>query len=675
MSFKTIFDSIKNQILKKYYFVIKQRFFSEKLIGAEFYRLFPYSAQIHGLSASSFLEEFQRISLQNFFFNPDNRKDFFLQLLSQADPMPQPLMRAEKILQNKHTIFGREYWYGQQMDWFLDFSSDQKFPSKPFYTHVKTQKYNADIKVPWELSRFGFVWILGKAYWLSGRKEFKDKFLALFNDWHKTNSFCYGINWLSPMEVGLRSMNLIAGMYFFMDDLKDAGETSTQWVELLKCLYQHGQYLESNIETGPDASVNVIASAAALFMLGICFKPSSFSVSWISQAKAVLESEIQRQTYADGMHTDMSLGCHRFSVEILLAVYLLAERTGTKFSVRFRERLQRMAAVVLQYSRPDGSSPVLGDSDDGRLFWFNPEDDYNDHTSLLCLAAIAFERREFKRPGQTFSEAALWLCGAEGWEQYQKQKPDTQPLFSKKLNESQLVAMRSDSMHCLVDCGEIGRRGKGGYGHNDILSFELWADGVSFLVDSGSLRYSGNKSLRNDYRSTKAHNTVMVDGVEQADFLDDFHIKADYSTPKILQWTPSEDKDVLIAEHYAYKTMLTDPVTHNRTLILEKDLHRLTLIDHLFGKGNHIAELFFHFNPNIHVEKTSYNRIYLMDTESGLKMDVDYERKDEEILLDQGTVAHRYGQARQAKVLRFRKRFSGEMTFKIMFTLTNHTNG
>ena len=674
MNFKKTIDIIKNQFLKKYYFIIKQKYFSEKLIGAEFYRLFPYTSKIHGLSASTFLEEFRRVSQQNFFFTPKNRKDFFLQLLSKPDPIPSPLIRAEKILNNKHTVFGQEYWYGQHMDWFLDFKSNQKFPSKPFYANVKTGKYDADIKVPWEISRFSLVWTLGKAYWLSGRKEFKEKFLKLINSWQSQNSFCYGINWLSSKEVALRAMNLIAGFYFFYDNRENDGQDATEWVELLKLLYQHGLYLEGNMAFMRRNDSDLIANALGLLMLGIFFKPSSMSFNWIVESKAILEKEIQQQTFSDGMHYEMSMAYHRFVTEMFLTAYILGEKTGVVFSVRYRERLMRMLGIVLYYTKPDGMAPLIGDTYDERLFWFNPEEEFNDHTSLLSVAATVFEHREFKREGQAFSEQALWLCGAEGWERYQRLKTDSQPLWSKKFDESQFVIMRSEDMHCVADCGEIGKKGWGGHGHNDILSFELWAGGVNFITDSGSLGYSSNKTLKNEFRSTKAHNTAMIDGVEQANFLSDFRIKADYSTPKILQWTSSESEDILIAEHYAYKSMLTDPVTHSRKFILEKMDNRLTVIDHLYGTGNHIAELFFHFKPGVHVEKTSYNRIYLLDSESGKQMDVDYERKDEEILIGSGLVAHRYGQSKPNKVLRFRKRFSGEMTFKIIFTLCNRSN-
>ena len=50
--------------------------------------------------------------------------------------------------------------------------------------------------------------------------------------------------------------------------------------------------------------------------------------------------------------------------------------------------------------------------------------------------------------------------------------------------------MRSPDAVMVVDAGEVGMRGIGGHGHNDVLSFDLWAAGAPLLVDSGTYTYS-----------------------------------------------------------------------------------------------------------------------------------------------------------------------------------------
>ncbi|MBK6451783.1 MAG: heparinase II/III-family protein [Proteobacteria bacterium] len=67
-----------------------------------------------------------------------------------------------------------------------------------------------------------------------------------------------------------------------------------------------------------------------------------------------------------------------------------------------------------------------------------------------------------------------------------------------------------------LDCGPIGPDYQPGHAHCDTLSFELCVDGQRVVVDSGVHDYDVGPQRAYD-RSTGAHNTVMVDGVEQSE--------------------------------------------------------------------------------------------------------------------------------------------------------------
>lgn len=670
---KTYRDILKNQIVKKKYFILRQKYFQKPLVNDTFYRLFSFSATLSPLAAREFVLQFLRQNRYGFFFNPQNRKDFFLQLLNQADPQPAPLMRAEKILQNTFTAFGVEHKYGRKVRWELDFIANHAHSLKRFYSDITLPKNGSDIKVPWEISRFQWAWTLGKAYWMTRRQAFKDKFIELTEDWIHHNPFCHGVNWMTPMEVAIRASNLIAAFYFFCDEedhlvANSEGHRAVFWVDLLKSLYQHGLYLESNLEFTRRSGNHLIADAVGLLMLGLFFKQTEKGVAWVAEAKEILEHEIIRQTYRDGVDYEMSIAYHRMVTEMLLSAYILADIHQVSFSLRFRDRLLRMLEFILFYTRPNNQAPLIGDSDDGRIFWFNPDQDFNDHSSILSVAAALFERRDFKRSGDQFSEQALWMLGTNGWEIFQRLRARDEAISSQIFRDSQFAVMRTPTMHCIVDCGELGKEGWGGHGHNDTLSFELYANGVTFISDSGTLCYTANPTLRNDMRSVKAHNTVMIDGVELADFAGDFKIAGDHTKPRILQWESNAAEDILVAEHYAYKERLEQGVTHNRMFVFEKKYQRMTVIDRLTGSGTHTAEISFHLCQDAVVRKSSYNRLHILDSFTNQRMDVDYEHDDEELLISPGIIAPRYGVAEQNKVLVFRKKFTDKMTFKIIFS-------
>ena len=74
--------------------------------------------------------------------------------------------------------------------------------------------------------------------------------------------------------------------------------------------------------------------------------------------------------------------------------------------------------------------------------------------------------------------------------------------------------LRTDRAHVIVDCGEVGMHGRGGHGHNDITSLELWLDGMNLVTDCGAYLYTASREWRNRFRSTAFHNVVQVDGEE-----------------------------------------------------------------------------------------------------------------------------------------------------------------
>jgi hypothetical protein len=63
-----------------------------------------------------------------------------------------------------------------------------------------------------------------------------------------------------------------------------------------------------------------------------------------------------------------------------------------------------------------------------------------------------------------------------------------------------------------------GINGTGSHTHNDKLSVTARIRGVEFFCDSGTGCYMGDPKLRNQLRSTAAHNTIIIDGVEQYGF-------------------------------------------------------------------------------------------------------------------------------------------------------------
>jgi hypothetical protein len=83
-----------------------------------------------------------------------------------------------------------------------------------------------------------------------------------------------------------------------------------------------------------------------------------------------------------------------------------------------------------------------------------------------------------------------------------------------------MFIFKSKNIYLAIRCGSTGQNGKRGHSHNDILSFELNVKGRDFVVDGGSYLYTPFPDIRNVFRSTKAHNTLILDSLEQNDWAD-----------------------------------------------------------------------------------------------------------------------------------------------------------
>ena len=81
--------------------------------------------------------------------------------------------------------------------------------------------------------------------------------------------------------------------------------------------------------------------------------------------------------------------------------------------------------------------------------------------------------------------------------------------------------MRHGDLYMIIDCVPADPKSPSGHKHNSRLSFELFAGDKSFIIDPDTYVYTADKEMRNLFRSTKYHNTVVVDGEEQNRFDED----------------------------------------------------------------------------------------------------------------------------------------------------------
>jgi uncharacterized heparinase superfamily protein len=150
----------------------------------------------------------------------------------------------------------------------------------------------------------------------------------------------------------------------------------------------------------------------------------------------------------------------------------------------------------------------------------------------------------------------------------------------------------------VIDCGAIGPDYQPGHAHCDTLSFELVLGGRRVIVDSGVFDYQLSEE-RAYARSTRAHNTVVVDGKEQSEMWRVFRV-ARRAKPLSASMRKQPDGTVLFeGAHNGYAKLGGKPI-HKRHMVYD-ERGSWVIKDRLEGSGMHRMESYLHIHPDFQI--------------------------------------------------------------------------
>jgi hypothetical protein len=144
----------------------------------------------------------------------------------------------------------------------------------------------------------------------------------------------------------------------------------------------------------------------------------------------------------------------------------------------------------------------------------------------------------------------------------------------------------------VIDCGELGPDYQPGHAHCDLLSYELDLDGIPLVVDSGVSGYDGDP-LREYMRSTRAHNTVSVEGRDQHEMWGTFRVARRARPGPVAQGL---DEKSSYRFQGSYSPYWSPSVRHERTATRgAAGIWRI--VDRITGTPTVRLESFVHLNP------------------------------------------------------------------------------
>ncbi len=574
------------------------------------------------------VSHFQSGNGPSFFISPYH-KDLYISNLRQHYRNSEKLVigSADRVCDHIFDLLGSgPTSLGKNIDWHTDFKSGHRWNSDKYYTEIRPAPYPGgyDIKVPWELSRSQhFIW-LGQAYWFTGDEKYATEFVAQVLDWIEHNPPKFGANWACTMEVAIRAVNWLWGLHFF----RNSQSLSDDFIiAIYKSLLEHGRFIIKNLERyetseGTLTSNHYLADIVGLIYLGILLPEFKDAGHWREFGLRELEQEMFRQVYPDGVDFEASTSYHRLVTEMFLSAVILAKMNDHKFSHGFMQKLEKMIEFVMYVTKPDGSVPLIGDNDNGRIHrlkvWSSPRREWADFRYLLAIGAVLYEREDFALKAENQWEDAIWLFGEKAVK-YQKmiESAKLPPVYlsSRSFHDAGYFTMRHEDVYLIVNAGPVGQNGNGGHAHNHFLSFELFAAGQPWIIDPGAFVYTDNYEARNRFRSTEYHNTIVVDDENQNRYNSHELFQMSNDTHcKVLAWETSKFKDHLIAEHYGYQRLL-DPVVHRREITFDKAQKKIDLIDKLIAAEKHGMRLLLHFSPGLFLSRDQNDAQIIVESE------------------------------------------------------------
>ena len=401
------------------------------------------------------------------------------------------------------------------------------------------------------LHYFDYAFALGVTYQHTRDRRYYEKFRQLVEDWISENRIMNGDGW-HPYTTSLRTVNWIYSYILF----RDALDNDLSFRNLfLKSLFYQASHLARNLEFDLLGN-HLITNAKALFFAGGFFN----NQRWINKGISLLKDQAEEQILPDGGHFERSPMYHCIVLGDFLDClpWFVSKSEDYLFlKSKLEQMLEFLAAILL----PDGNIPLFNDSA------------YNIAPS----------------PRQIFSYANAVM----GYEQ-----PERRKAFAVwEGRESGYYVVKNDPFYMIIDAGKIGPDYQPGHGHCDLFSYELALGNERMIVDSGVYEYEEGE-MRTYCRSTKAHNTVMIDGKEQSEIWKSFRV-ARRAHPVDVQFGENDGSVFFSGWHDGYRR-LGNQIVHARWMAFIDKAFWLVL-DEIKGHGEHLAESFIHLHPDVRV--------------------------------------------------------------------------
>ena len=579
---------------------------------------------------------------------------------------------ADRIVAGQFDLLGHPgLEFGSPIDWHLDPTTGTRSPR----SHWSRIKYLdaavvGDHKVVWEINRHQHFMTLGRAYVLTGDERYATTFVGHVASWMDENPPSVGVNWASSLEVAYR---LIAWLWAFELFRDSPHFTAAVRMRMLKHLYSHATHVERFLSTYFSPNTHLTGEALGLWYAGNMLSLFVDADRWSRTAWSILSTQIERQVHPDGVYFEQATYYHRYTVDIFTHALLLARASQQQVPPVMLQRLDALVNHLADVMRPDGSIPLIGDDDGGRLVALE-ERQCDDARAAIATAAVLFERPKFAGVAASVPQETVWLLGPNGGSALRKLNGAALTEGSRAYTEGGFVVFRDgwskDANHAVIDFGPHGTANCG-HAHADALSIDLTSEGAPLFVDPGTFSYTGSLGDRDYFRSSRSHNTLTIDGESSSEMAGPFSWMTKTDS-QMDEWWSTESFDYFSGSHTGFERFGAGAIHRRRVFFVKQGYWVIWDSAELPRDGAVVVH--FHAAPGTRVDPVDHQRALLARAHDGkqLRNVIATFGTSRAMSWDEDWVSPCYGQRVKAPACQISSHGAGRHDFVSVIAATTH---
>lgn len=343
--------------------------------------------------------------------------------------------------------------------------------------------YNAYKEWPWQLSRHPEWTRLAEYYVATGDENAAKTYVDMAYSWmHQAivpeNASGYQTVCWRTIEAGIRMNPWSMHIHAFIGSPHLTDDFITKYYI---SIWEHGWRLRNFCTHGNW----LLMEMHGLVRIGVLYPFLRDAREWKEYALGRLKAELDIQVYPDGFQYELSTTYHSVvdgNYHGILQIFKNMELTPPEFLDKGLEKLYEMYPKLV---RPDKRLPDLNDGSEMNI------------SGKMAFASELFPEREDFR----------WFATGE---KEGKEPEHLSFAFPYAGATVMRTSWRRDAIWAYMDCSPFGR----GHQHEDKLNVLLNAYGKKLLTEGGIYDYDTSE-MRKYVLSTRAHNTVRINGEDQ----------------------------------------------------------------------------------------------------------------------------------------------------------------